>query len=189
MSKFGLSIVLVLGVAACGSASGKDGGQQGSSSGQVGGAFSKGTSLASGSVVRATIQDSLSSRINKAGETVRAIVSADVKDHDGRVVIPAASTVTLTIDHLDPGNDQAKPNGVLSLVVASIDVGGVSQAVTANLEEVPYHMVGRSITKDGAERIGGRTAVAVRYAYRDVVVAAGTPIVFTLAHSLTLAAK
>ena len=33
------------------------------------------------------------------------------------------------------------------------------------------------------------TAVAVRYAYRDVVVSAGTPISFTLDNTLTLAAR
>jgi hypothetical protein len=79
-------------------------------------------------------------------------------------------------------------------------------------------MVGRGITKDEAERIGagtaigavaGRligkstkgavvggaagaiagTAVAVHYAYRDVVVAANTPIRFTLSHVLEMAGK
>ena len=33
------------------------------------------------------------------------------------------------------------------------------------------------------------TAVAVRYAYHDVVVSAGTPISFSLANTLTLAAR
>jgi uncharacterized protein YcfJ len=79
-------------------------------------------------------------------------------------------------------------------------------------------MKGRGITTDEAARVGAGTvigalagqligkntkgteiggavgavaggAVAVRYAYRDVVVSAGTPIVFTLTQSLNISAR
>ena len=189
-----------------------------SSAGNLPGAGSETRTLASGTQVEATIQDSLSSRINKAGETLHALVSSDVTNARDVVVIPAGSVVLLTIAQLDPGNDQIRPEGRLSLVVTSVTVNGKEHVVTADLEPVAHHLQGRGITKDEAERIGagtaigavaGRvigkstkstviggavgaiagTAVAVHYAYRDVIVTAGTPISFTLSQALSISAK
>ena len=175
-------------------------------------------SVASGTRVGATLASGLSSRINKSGETLRASVSADVTDGRGRVVIPAGSTVTLTIDKLEPGSEQIRPEGRLWLIVNSVTVRGQTHPVTATLEPVPHHLQGRGVTSDEALRIGAGTAigaaagqaigkdtrstviggavgaiagtaVAVRYAYRDVIVPAGTAIVFTLTQSLQVAAR
>ena len=183
-----------------------------------GNAARTGRSLASGTRVDATIQDALSSRTNKAGETLRATVSGDVRDARGDVVIPAGSTVTLTIEQLEPGSDQVRPEGRLSLVVSSVTVNDQTYPVTATLEPVPHLLQGRGVTTDEAARVGAGTAigalagqvigkntkstviggaigavagtaVAVRYAYRDVVVSAGTPIVFTLTQSLNVSAR
>jgi hypothetical protein len=177
-----------------------------------------GRSLASGARVDATIQDALSSRTNKAGESLRATVSRDVKDARGDVVIPAGSTATLRIEQLEPGSDQVRPEGRLSLVVSSVTVNGQEYQVAASLEPVPHHLQGRGVTTDEAARVGAGTAigalagqvigkntkstviggaigavagtaVAVRYAYRDVIVSAGTPIVFTLTQSLNVSAR
>jgi hypothetical protein len=177
-----------------------------------------GHTLASGARVGATIQDALSSRTNKAGETLRATVSGDIRDTRGGVVIPAGSTATLTIEQLEPGSDQVRPEGRLALAVSSVTVNGREYPVTASLEPVPHHLQGRGVTTDEAARVGAGTAigavagqligkntkstviggaigavagsaVAVRYAYRDVIVSAGTPIVFTLAQSLNVSPR
>ncbi len=175
-------------------------------------------SLANGTRVEATIDKEFSSRTDKAGQTITATVGNAVKDAHGVIVIPSGSTVTLTIETLDPGNDQIRPEGRLSLVVSSVAVAGRSHPVVADLTPVSYKMVGRGITKDEAARIGAGTvigavagqvigkntkstviggaagaiagtAVAVHYAYRDVVVSANTPVTFTLTRGLTIAAK
>lgn len=177
-----------------------------------------GRSLESGTRVGATIQEALSSRTNKAGETLRATVSRDIRDASGGVVIPAGSTATLTIEQLEPGSDQVRPEGRFALAVSSVTVDGREYPVTADLEPVPHHLQGRGVTTDEAARVGAGTAigavagqligkntrstviggaigavagsaVAVRYAYRDVIVSAGTPIVFTLAQALTVSAR
>ena len=165
--------------------------------------------LASGTRIEATIEHELSSRVNKSGETVRAKVTSDVADGSGRVVIPAGSTVNLVIDKLEPGSDQTRPEGRLMIDVQSITVRGDTRPVDGTVGPIAHVMKGRGITKDEAGRIaigtaagaivgqvigkdtkstviGGAVgtvaggAVAVRYAYRDVVVAAGTPVVITL---------
>ncbi len=178
----------------------------------------EGRSLADGTRVDATIENAFTSRTDKAGETVTASVSRDVTDPHGDVVIPSGSIVTLTIETLDPGNDQTRPDGRLALVVNSVAVRGHAYPLVADLTPVRHQMVGRGVTKDEAERIGagtalgavaGRligkstkgaviggaagavagTAVAVHYAYRDVVVSANTPITFRLSQGLTLARR
>jgi hypothetical protein len=175
-------------------------------------------SLADGARVEATIEKTFSSRTSKAGETVLATVSSDVTDALGGVVIPSGSRVTLVIDTLDPGSDQIRPAGRLGLTVTSVAVNGRSYPVVADLTPVTHQLVPRGITNDEAERIGagtaigaiaGRligkstkstviggaagaiagTAVAIHYAYRDVVVSAGTPITFTLSRELTVSAR
>jgi hypothetical protein len=211
--------VLALGAVACGASAAKEPSNERGSAGSLPGReASTNRALARGTRIEAIIQDSLSSRINKAGETLRAIVSSDVQNASGLVVIPAGSVVSLTIAQLDPGNDQIRPAGRLSLVVTSVTVNGEPHAITATLEPVAHHLQGRGITKDEVERIGagtaigavaGRligkstkstviggaagaiagTAVAVHYAYRDVIVTAGTPIGFRLAQPLSVWAK
>ena len=227
MSKTLLMATLVLGLAACTGGSAKDLANDGTTGTTAGSKNSGdrttrttlvGRTLASGTRVDATTQQALSSRTNKPGESLRAIVSADVKDARGAVVIPAGSDVALTIEQLEPGSDQVRPEGRLSLAVRSVSVNGRDYPLSASLAPVSHRMVGRGVTTDEAERIGAGTAVgaaigqvigkntrstviggavgavaggavAVRYAYRDVVVSAGTPISFTLTQSLNVSAR
>jgi hypothetical protein len=208
---------LVLGLVACTGGAAKEV-PKGEPDGGVANTVTAARSLASGTHVDATIQSALSSRTNKSGETVRALVSRNVTDGRGRVVIPAGSTVELTIDKIEPGSSQIRPEGRLSLMVSSVTVDGATYPLSGALDNVAYHLEGRGITKDEAARIGAGTAigaiagqvigknqkstviggavgavaggaVAVRYAYRDVVVSAGTPIGFTLTQALKLSAR
>lgn len=213
-----LAGAMVLGLAACGNSAAKDvpPGADGAAGGTA--RTTARRSLESGTRVGATLQTALSSRTNKAGETVRAVVSANVTDSRGRVVIPAGSNVVLGIVQLEPGSEQIRPEGRLVLAVQSVEIGGVTHPISGTLAPIAHHFEGRGITKDEAARIGAGTAVgavagqvigkntkstvlggaigavagtavAVRYAYHDVVVSAGTPISFTLTNGLTLAAK
>ena len=137
--------------------------------------------LAGGTRVGATLQDAMTSRTNKKGDTLHAIISANVIGPHGGVVIPAGSTATLIVRELEPSNEQANPDGRLSLVVSSVTVNGDSYPVSADLEPVPHHLEVRNTPTDetkGSDR-----------ARRDIVVSAGTPIVFALTNSLKVSAK
>ncbi len=218
MSRSMIMGLLAVGAVACNSSAAKEPPKESAGAKRaLGGEASDTHTLVGGTRVEATLQDSLSSRINKAGETVRAIVTTDVKNARDVVVIPAGSSVLLTVAQLDPGNDQIRPEGRLALVVNSVTVNGEVHVLTADLEPVTHHLQGRGITKDEAERIGAGTligavagqvigkstkgtviggaagaiagtAVAVHYAYRDVIVTAGTPITFALSRPLSIAA-
>jgi hypothetical protein len=173
--------LLALGLAACSRGSAKAVEGEGAASIQ--------RSLASGTRVDAIIQDSLSSRINVAGETLRATVSTDIKDDQGAVVIPAGSPITLTIAQLDPGSGRMRPKGRLSLVVTSVSVGGQAYRMTAALQPVPHHMVGRGVARVKAAKVGAGTVVGAITGQADVVVSAGTPIVFSLTKSLNVSLR
>lgn len=208
---------LALALAACAGGEAKEAGKGGRAAGTATTTSTERT-VAGGTRINANIQDALSSRVNKAGEPVRATIASDVADSRGNVAIPSGSIVTLTIDQLEPGSDQVRPEGRLALRVTSVTVNGTTYPASGTLDPIPHEMKGRGITTDEAARIAAGTAigaaagqvigkntkstviggavgavaggaVAVRYAYRDVVVAAGTPIVITLAQALNISAR
>ncbi len=215
MSKTLLAGMLVLGLVACSPASAKD--EAARTARAVSNRPAQRT-LVSGTRVEARIQDSLSSRHNKAGETLRATVSADVKDAYGQVAIPAGSTVGLRIAQLEPATNKSQADGKIALDVTSMTVRGQTYQVSSTVNSVPHQLVGRGVTAGEVEKAGGGavigavagrviggntkgaviggavgaaagTAAAVHWASRDVVVTPGTPIVFSLAQTLTVTAR
>jgi hypothetical protein len=175
-------------------------------------------SLASGTQIGATTERTISSRNDKAGQTFTASVSSDIKDSRGRVVIPAGSTLNLTISELQPANDKSKADGRITVLVSSVTVRGQTYPVSAGITSMAHTLKGRGVgttevgkTAAGAVigGIAGRViggggkgtvigavvggaagaAVAVETANRDVVVAAGTPIVVTLNGPVTIAVR
>ena len=171
--------------------------------------------LGSGATIEATTERGISSRTDKAGETFTASVSRPVKDGDGLVVIPAGSTLHLTIAELQPANDKSAADGRISVVLSAVTVGGKQFPVSGKVTSMAHVLKGRGVgttevgkTAAGAvvggvagRVIGGNAtgtvigavvggaagaAVAVETANRDVVVAAGTPIIVTLAGPVTI---
>lgn len=215
MSKTLLAGMLVVGLVACSPASGNEK--------TPGTAVAVSTrpaqrTLVSGRPIEARIQDSLSSRHNKAGETLRATVSADVKDGYGQVVIPAGSAVGLRVAQLEAATNKSQADGKIALQVTSLTVRGQTYQVSSNVNSVPHQLVGRGVTAGEVEKAGGGavigavagrviggntkgaiiggvvgaaagTAAAVHWASRDVVVTPGTPIVFSLDQALTVSAR
>jgi hypothetical protein len=216
MSQTLLAGMLALGVVACSPANAKP--EAGSTTAKAVSTLPAQRTLVSGRQVEARIQDSISSRHNAAGEMLRATVSADVKDAYGRVVIPAGSAVTLRITQLEAATNKSDADGKIALEVTSVMVRGQGYSVNASVESVPHQLVGRGVTAGEVEKVGGGavigavvgrviggdtkgaviggavgaaagTAAAVHWASRDVVVTPGTQIVFSLTHSLTVAAR
>lgn len=174
--------------------------------------------LAAGTRIDAVTQRTISSRTDKAGETFSATVSSDVKDARGRVVIPAGSTIDLTITELQPANERSKADGKITIVVNSVTVGDRSYPITAEITEMTHTLKGRGVGATEVEKtaagavlggIVGRVAggnakgtvigaavggavgaiVASETANRDVVVIAGTTMVVTLDGPVTVAAR
>jgi uncharacterized protein YcfJ len=167
--------------------------------------------LGSGIAIRTTTLDSIHSRYNKVGDSVRVRVAADVLADDGRVVIPAGSVVTLAIVEISPGANKGD-TGTLVLAARSVRIDGTSAAITARATDFEYDMRGRGVTgtevaKTGAGAVAGGiigrviggnktgtvvgavagaaagAAVADKQADQDIVVDAGNAITITLRDS------
>lgn len=132
----------------------------------IGSITRNGHPLAYGTRVNATIRTALSSRTSRAGDLLRATVSRDVEDAGGTVVIPAGSTVMLTIAGLNAGV-AARHDECVALVVRSVIVNAHAYPLTARMERVPRRDSGNN----------------------EIVVPAGTAIVFVLAHTLTVRSR
>ena len=135
--------------------------------------------LAVGTIVQATIQDTVSSRSNTPGERVSAIVSRNVMD-GGHVVIPGGAAIVLTIVRLGPARNPGDADGVIALDVTSMTVGDRPYAPSASVGSVPHSLKGRAVFgRAGAATLGDR----------DVIVTPGTPITITLRQQLRIPAN
>lgn len=170
--------------------------------------------LAAGTTISTTALDSISSRHNKAGQTMRVKVASDVTDSKGRVVIPAGSVMTLTISKIAPSENKSDNVGTLVLVPTSVEIGGNSYDVTGTVTSVASTLKGRGVTAGDAAKVGAGAAagaaagqvigkktaptiiggvigaaagaaVASNTADRDVVVAPGAAIVVELTGTFT----
>jgi hypothetical protein len=130
-------------------------------------------SLAIGTKVEATIQQSISSGANATGERVKAIVSRNVTDAGGRVVIPGGSEIVLTIAQLRPATGAAALDGAIALDATAVVVGASTYATKASVAAITHTLM-------------PSTSIP---ANRDVVVTPGTRITLTLTQSLTISAS
>lgn len=173
--------------------------------------------LASGTSVEVTSVDTITSRHNKAGETMTATVIDAVKDASGHIAIPAGSIVVLKIVEIKPAENKSSKDGTLELEVVSVSVRGTDVPVFGRVDSVEHFLKGRGVTGGDVAKAGGGaaggavvgglvgkgkgavigaiiggavgTAVAVQTADRDVVIPAGGLIRFVLTGDLVVPAK
>jgi hypothetical protein len=174
--------------------------------------------LGAGARINATMAQTITSRSNKSGETVTTTVAADAKDRNGRVAVPAGSTIELLITQLEPAKNKSQADGKLTFQVTAATVHGQRYPMAAEVTSVPHTLKGRGVTAGEAEKVGvgtvigavagrviggnatgavvggavgaaGGTVVAIQTASRDVVVSAGAPVVITLTAPLTVSTK
>jgi hypothetical protein len=172
-------------------------------------------SLPAGTTIRATLQDSISSRKQSAGDVVAARIPRSIKDGSGRVLVPAGSRIELSIAEIEPAKAASPGDARLELKADSILIKGRPIAVRAEVEQVPYELQGRGVTGKEAGKVGigavagavlgrvltgetegavvggaagaaGGAAVAARRARKDVVVRPGAQLVLVLKEPLLL---
>ncbi|HXE57066.1 MAG TPA: hypothetical protein VNK43_03635 [Gemmatimonadales bacterium] len=171
--------------------------------------------VAAGTEIETAAGQMITSRQNKAGETFTATIGADVKDRQGRVVIPAGSTVTYSIVEIAPAENKGQKDGKLVLRPVSVEVNGRTYDVSGTVTYAEHTLKGRGVTAGDAAKVGAGaavgaiagkvlgggktgtivggvvgaaagTAVAVETADRDVVVPAGGKITMVLDAPLTV---
>jgi hypothetical protein len=171
-------------------------------------------SLAAGTKVNATIDAEISSKTHKQGQTVAARAANDVRDAAGRVVIPAGSTVNLTITSIRESENKSDNTGTLTLAASSVEINGQTYNLTGNVTGLATELRDRKtdvgdVAKVGAGAaagavvgrvLGGGTkgaviggviggAVGAQRANetqdRDVILPAGSTVVITLDNSFS----
>ena len=211
MTRGMLAVLAVMGLLACGPA------KLDTAGGETGGRDLE-LALKRGTTINVTMGETITSRSSVAGETVTTTVDADVKDAGGRVVIPAGSTVELTIVEIAPARNKSQADGSLTLQVTGVTIRGRGYPLAGEVTEVAHTLEGRGVTVGEVEKVAvgtaigavagriiggnskgtiiggavgaaGGTAVAIETASRDVVVSAGAPVVITLTGPLTVASR
>jgi hypothetical protein len=161
-----------------------------------------------GTEIHAALDDSISSRHDSAGRTITAQITESVTGAGGKILIPAGSTVRLTVTRLASAKSKGS-QGSLALKVDGIEVGGQLQNVQADVRAVPRELRSRGVTSGDAAKVGvgavggavlgrvlggnskgaviggvvgaaGGAVVASQTATRDLVVKAKTPVTFVL---------
>jgi hypothetical protein len=171
--------------------------------------------LGAGTVMELRSSAEITSRTNKAGETFTATVAQAVTDANGRTLVPAGATVTMSIVELAPAANRGDTTGTLVLRATRIAFVGESYELNGRATTVAYELKGRGVTAGGAATVGagaaagavaGRVlgggsrgtivggvigaatgaAIAAETADRDVVIAEGTRIVIALSDPLVV---
>lgn len=114
-------------------------------------------SLAVGATFSATVPDTVSSRTTKSGAMMRAKVGADVKGADGRVVIPAGSTVNIRLDQFKSSPTKGGKE-TFSASLVSVIINGTSYPIAGKVDHLDYTLKGRGITGGTAAKVGAGAA-------------------------------
>ncbi len=118
--------------------------------------------LAAGSVLALTASDTVSSRTHAVGDPVTAVASADVRDEQGRVVVPAGARFVGSIAEIEQAPSPGAP-GTLRLTFTEVEFGGSRYTVAARSDSLGTVTAGRGGVSTGdAAKVGvGAAAGAI----------------------------
>jgi len=113
--------------------------------------------LAAGTSFSATVSDTVSSRTTKSGAMMQAKVGTAVSSADGRVVIPAGSTVNIRLDEFKSASKKGGKE-TFSASLVSVIIGGTSYPISGTVDQLDYTLKGRGITTGTAAKVGAGAA-------------------------------
>jgi len=117
--------------------------------------------IPAGTHIDLTINDELSSRKNKPGDTFTAKVYTDVRDASGAIVIDAGSTVNGSVVAVKPAPNRRTP-GTLTLALSTIETHGKTFPIRATIDSVATEYRNQPINAGDAAKVGvGAAAGAV----------------------------
>jgi hypothetical protein len=115
--------------------------------------------LASGTVIATTIDQEISSRTHKAGETITTTVATDVKDANGRTVIPAGAKVTLAITEIHESENKGDKTGKLTLTPTEVAIAGQTFTLAGSANPLDRTLKDRKTNAGDVAKVGAGTAV------------------------------
>jgi hypothetical protein len=115
--------------------------------------------LSAGATLATTVNREITSRTDKPGATVTGTVASDVTDASGRVVIPAGSTVTMTITEIHESENKGDKTGKLTLTPTSVEIQGQSYALSGSAVAVDRTLRDRKTNAGDVAKVGAGTAI------------------------------
>ena len=112
---------------------------------------------AAGSFLDLAVSDTLSSKFTKAGDPFSAAVVEDVKDAQGRVVIPAGSVVRGSVVDVKPAPNPTTA-GTLTLALNSVTIRGRDYPIEARIDSIETVRQGRGVSGGDVAKVGGGAA-------------------------------
>lgn len=117
--------------------------------------------IATGTHLDLTLNDELSSRKNKPGDTFTAKVYADVRDASGNIVIKEGSTVNGSVVAVKPAPNRRTP-GTLTIALSTVELDGKTFPIRATVDSVQREYRKQPIDAKDAAKVGvGAAAGAV----------------------------
>lgn len=113
--------------------------------------------LAAGTTFSATVPDTVSSRTTQSGAMMQAKVGADVMSADGRLVIPAGSTVNIRLDQFKSASKKGGKE-TFSASLVSVIINGTSYPIQGTVDHLDYTLKGRGITGGTVAKVGAGAA-------------------------------
>jgi len=113
--------------------------------------------LASGTTIDLTANDSVNSRHGHVGDTVSATSTHAVRASDGTVVIPAGTVFRGRVAAIAPA-ERPGLDGVLRLEFTAARIGGSWRDIAVRVDSMASQMHGRGVTTGDAVKVGAGTA-------------------------------
>jgi hypothetical protein len=110
--------------------------------------------LTSGTAISAKFDAGISSRTHKPGQQITGTVSSDVKDKNGRVVIPAGSKVHVTIAAIHESERKSDKTGKLVLTPTKVQIGGRTYAISGSASALDRTLQDRKTNAGDLAKVG-----------------------------------
>ena len=114
--------------------------------------------LDAGTIISLRASDTLTSRHNKPGDSIRATLDGPVSDVNGEIVIPAGAIFTGIIADIAPA-ERPGGEGRMVLIFDQVHFGGDVYTVEAGIDSVGTRMKGRGVTAGDAAKVGAGAVV------------------------------
>jgi hypothetical protein len=110
--------------------------------------------LASGTAISAKFDGTISSRTHKAGQNITGTVASDVKDKNGKVVIPAGSKVHVTINTIHESERKSDKTGKLVLTPTKVVIAGRTYGLTGSASALDRTLQDRKTNAGDIAKVG-----------------------------------
>ncbi len=114
--------------------------------------------LDTGTIISLHASDTLTSRHNEPGDSIRATLDGPVSDVNGEIVIPAGAIFTGIIADIAPA-ERPGGEGRMVLIFDQVHFGGGVYTLEAGIDSVGTRMKGRGVTAGDAAKVGAGAVV------------------------------